>query len=134
MPQEDLEATAPREGEPVFRLAGWRGTLGHVCAAGPAIILGCAFVAISSPYWIIDLFVPHYPSAQSLPAYPNGGQIERRRLTAEEGKEFGDKVVTGEVLTFETRDSLGIVLSFYRKLLLREGWVVRNYSVTIAKC
>jgi len=36
---------------------------------------------------------------------------------------MGGKVVSGEVLTFQTKDAPEAVLSYYRNILHKEGWV-----------
>ena len=87
------------------------------------LFVGCTLVSISAPLWIHILLTPDRPSARSLPAYPNAAQITRRSLTNEERQQMGGKVVSGEVLTFQTKDAPEAVLSYYRNILHKEGWV-----------
>ena len=87
------------------------------------LFIGCTFVAISAPLWIRVLLTPDHPSARSLPVYPKAEQTVRRSLTVEEAQQMGDKVTTGEVLTFRTKYAPEAVLSYYRNFLYKEGWV-----------
>lgn len=101
------------------------GLVDNVMAVGLALglLLGCTFVAISAPLWIRTLLTPDHPSARSLPSYPNAEQVMRRYLTTEEARQMGDKVVIGEVLTFQTMDAPSAVLAHYRNVLQKEGWI-----------
>ena len=87
------------------------------------LVVGCVFVAISAPSWLHSLTRRDYPSLQSLPVYPNAEQVTHRSLTAEEAREIGNKVVTGTVLTFQSKDAPEVVLAYYRSLFHKEGWL-----------